>query len=1129
MFRLLVVERDSARRDALKFVLSQAGFDVSFMGANEAINHLHATDLLIIGDSDLFVLEKLPYVNSRLSIPVLVLVNPGNSSGILKCLRCGVAGVFSRQRTNEEILAKIKSIVNSFAGSQSGRPQESATVVRHSGKGQALPADRDTDPGISTGDKGIAGSAFDGAYRQSDLIDALQAACEDIGRLQDRYESELVHRRKVEEALMESEAFYQSLVETLPLAMLRKDLTGRFTFANRLVCEAFNRPLEAIIGHSDHDFFPKELADKYRADDRRVLELRSNLETTEEFQTPAGERRYTHVVKSPVFDSKGNLVGIQGIFSDVTEKERAERELVQTKSRLQAVLDAATQVAIISAEVTGEINLFNTGAERMLGYTAAEMMGKSPAIFHLASEVEARSVELSRQFGRPIRGFEVFVANAVQGGHEEREWTYVRKDGSQLRVALSVTAKRDQAGNVNGFLGIALDITTRHLAEAQLLKAKEAAESANRAKSDFLANMSHEIRTPLNAIIGMTELVRDTDLDVTQREYLSMVQESGESLLSVINDILDFSKIEAGKLNLECVPFNLRELLGDTMKSLALRAHRKGLELACHVATVVPETVEGDPHRLRQVVVNLVGNALKFTERGEVVLDVDVEESSDHELILHFRVTDTGIGISADQLHTIFEAFEQADTSTTRRYGGTGLGLAISSRLVELMQGRVWVESELDRGSTFHVLARFGVASSDDEAGRTRIYPPMLQGLRVLVVDDNATNRRILVEMLSNWSMRPKPVASVAEAMEELKAQADADNPYELILTDSNMPDLDGFSLARRIQDNRVLCRSMVMMLTSGDRPSDIRRCRELGIASYLVKPIKQSELLDAILVAIGGQSALTGNNETSPAVARKTDNPKSVLLAEDSLINQKLAIGLLEKWGHRVTVANNGLEALELSGLGNFDLVLMDVQMPELDGLDATRAIRRREQLTGVHLPIIAMTAHAMKGDRERCLESGMDDYLMKPIRAEELFQALERIGEGIPTIGVSQNAPTASDHVDWDTAQRAVNNDDDLLRHVVEAFLEEGPQLVKTLSNSLISNDGKSFQRAAHTLKSGLRMFGISSLANEVEQLEMAAKNGQLPHELAPALGPLINRAGGIFDELAVFLRSSVDDLSV
>ena len=1105
MPRLLVVERDAARRDALQFVLTQAGYEVSIIERHEAVtSQLMNVELLIVGDSDLDLLGDLPQQNGRLSVSVLALINPGNCEGILSCLAVGVAGVFSRQRTSDDIVAKVHSLID-------------LGLTATASAGECRSPEGLPEKGQRNG-----GNEF----QPADLISALKAACEDIGRLQEQYEVELTHRRKVEQALMESEAFYQSLVETLPLAMLRKDLAGRFTFANRLLCDAFKRPVEAIIGHSDHDFFPRELAEKYRADDRRVLEQRCNFETTEEFQTPTGEQRYTHVVKSPVYDAVGNLVGIQGIFSDVTEKERAERELVQTKARLQAVLDAATQVAIISTDVDGAINLFNTGAERMLGYKMEEMLGKTPEVFHLHSEVVARSEELTRKMGRPIQGFDVFVECARNGDHDEREWTYVRKDGGQIRVMLSVTSKRDQDGNVNGFLGIATDITARYLAEAELLKAKDAAEAANRAKSDFLANMSHEIRTPLNAIIGMTELVRDTDLNVTQREYLAMVQESGESLLGVINDILDFSKIEAGKLSLERISFNLRELVGDTMKSLALRAHRKRLELACHVAPVVPTAIEGDPHRLRQVVVNLVGNAIKFTEKGEVVLDVDVEHIADNQLVLHFRVSDTGIGISQDQLHTIFEAFEQADTSTTRRYGGTGLGLAISSRLVELMQGRIWVESEVGQGSTFHFLAQFEASSLDAETIDSTIYPPMLHGLRVLIVDDNATNRRILVEILSNWKMEPVAVSGVNDALIELRRMADQGKPFSLVLTDANMPDVDGFELARQIHDNPVLCRSMVMMLTSGDRPGDIKRCDQLGVSAYLIKPIKQSELLDAILIAVGGQSSLTGSLEKTPGSARKTAHPKSVLLAEDSLINQKLAIGLLEKWGHRVTVANDGLEAVQLSGEQAFDLVLMDVQMPEMDGLDATRSIRRREQLTGVHLPILAMTAHAMKGDRERCLEAGMDDYMMKPIRAEQLFHALERIGAGSVSMTVvepQESAPsTGKDCVDWNQANQAVNQDTELLRHVTEAFLEECPQLLETLRESIDVADWKRFQRAAHTMKSGLRMFGISALADDVERLEFSAKSGKLRSDIAEVMKPMAQRLNVILAEMTTYLQS-------
>ncbi|MBM4077671.1 MAG: PAS domain S-box protein, partial [Planctomycetes bacterium] len=365
------------------------------------------------------------------------------------------------------------------------------------------------------------------------------------------------------------------LVETLPLALLRKDLKGRFTFANHLASEAFRRPTEEIIGKTDYDFFPRELAEKYRADDRYVLDQRKEFETTEEFQSPNGDRRYTHVVKTPVYDANGSLVGIQGIFSDVTEKERAEIELHQTKARLQAVLDAATQMSIIAADVNGVIDVFNTGAERMLGYSASEMIGKqTPSIIHLESEVRKRGEEMSREYGRTIEGFDVFVENARQGLHEEREWTYVRKDGSHFPVSLIVTARRDRFNQIVGYLGIAVDISTRKKAEAAMRKAKEEAEAASQAKSDFLANMSHEIRTPLNAVIGMTDLLIGTDMSLSQREYLSMIQESGESLLAVINDILDFSKIEAGKMSLEEIPFDVREVLGDTLKTLALRAHR---------------------------------------------------------------------------------------------------------------------------------------------------------------------------------------------------------------------------------------------------------------------------------------------------------------------------------------------------------------------------------------------------------------------------------------------------------------------------------------------------------------------------------------------------------------------------
>jgi two-component system sensor histidine kinase/response regulator len=764
---------------------------------------------------------------------------------------------------------------------------------------------------------------------------------------------------------------------------------------------------------------------------------------------------------------------------EIADRKHAEKDLDKQKTFLNSLIEH-NPVAIAAVEADQMVRMCNPAFERLFQYQQQEVVGRRLLELVAAGEqrVEAQAAARENSEGRAVH----LVTRRS------------RSDGSLVDVEI-FGVPIPSSGDLPGSLVLFQDITERKQAEEELLRAKLTAEAANRAKSEFLANMSHEIRTPMNGILGMTELVLDTELDSEQRNYLNMAKTSADSLLSLINDILDYSKIEAGKLEIDVIDFNLADSLGDTMKTLSLRAHEKGLELAFQIEPDVPGAVLGDPGRLRQIIVNLVGNAIKFTEKGEVVTYVKTESRTEKDILLHFTVADTGIGIPAEKQTSIFEAFQQADGSMTRKYGGTGLGLTISSRLVELMGGRIWVESEFGNGSRFQFTIRLGLLKV---SARTIVPsdPMALRDMRVLVVDDNATNRHILKKMLEHWRMQPHEVSSGAKAIAALEEAWGLGTMFPLILLDAQMPEMDGFALAESIKRNPDWKAATVMMLSSAGQSGDAARCRRLGIAAYLTKPVGQTELLDAILTTLGPRR----KNRTAAALVtrhslREGRHSLHILLAEDNIVNQTLAVRLLEKNGHTVTLARNGREALEALERQSYDLILMDVQMPEMNGWEATQAIRENEKATGAHIPIVAMTAHAMKGDEEKCLAAGMDAYLTKPIRTQELFATLDRIGSGKagpPDAAGPPSKGVAAEVLDVAAALERVEGDRELLEELARLFADECPKALGEIRQAWESGDAHLLERLAHTMKGSSASLGANKVSEAAFELEQQARSG-------------------------------------
>jgi two-component system sensor histidine kinase/response regulator len=933
-----------------------------------------------------------------------------------------------------------------------------------------------------------------------DRTAALRARTTELAQTNAKLEREIAERQQAETALRQSEARFHHMAANIPDGMiyqflLRPDGSMALPYISPSCRELYGLEPEEIQRN------PALIMEAVHPEQREAFyqSIAASAQTLSPWQWEGrvivnGGVKWFQGASRPERQANDDILW-DGLLIDITARKQTEEE----RDRFFTL--SIDMLCI--AGFDGYFKHLNPAWEKTLGFIKEELLAK-PFLDFVHPEDRAATLTAAEQL------------STTGGDIVSFENRYLCKDGSYKWLAWDATPFAEQ----HMIYAVARDITERKQAEEEVQKAKEVAEAATRAKSEFLANMSHEIRTPMNGIIGMTELALDTDLTHEQREYLTTVKDSADSLLRLINDILDFSKIEAGKLDLESIDFSLRDSLESKMKTLAVRAHKKGLELACHISPDVPDRLAGDPGRLCQIVINLAGNAIKFTEQGEVLVDVARESQTEDEVCLHVAVTDTGIGIPPEKQRLIFEAFSQADSSTTRRYGGSGLGLAISSQLVTIMGGSIWVESEVGKGSTFHFTTRFGLQTG--VVPKPAIEPVDVKGLPVLVVDDNATNRRILEEMLTNWSMKPVVVDGGQAALAEMRRAADSGEPFPLILLDAMMPEMDGFDLAAQVKQYPELAGATIMMLSSAGQRNDAARCRELGITAYLTKPIKQSDLLDAIVPVLHTPSATTRVPALKPQPSLPANQHRlHILLVEDNAVNQRLAVRILEKQGHTVVVAGNGKEALAVLEREAFDLVLMDVQMPEMDGFEATREIRRRESqlsvvsgqlpvkqdssaesqlaagnrpLTTPHIPIVAMTAHAMKGDRERCLEVGMDAYVSKPLQAQQLFEVIESVvpAAAEAEAGMLDQATPAASVFDQNVALARVEGDRELLQEIIGLFFDETPGLLSAIQESIARRDTKALERAAHTLKGSVSNFDMKSVYDAALRLEAIGRNG-------------------------------------
>ncbi len=792
-----------------------------------------------------------------------------------------------------------------------------------------------------------------------------------------------VESNKREQALRQSEKKFRTIIETLEDAYFETDLNGSYTYVNDTLCRHLQRSREEIIGRTCTDFSTAESAEHLKKVFKQVLAKGGTDEVVEdEIIRKDGLSLFAEISLMLMHDADGQAVGFRGISRDVTEKKNAEQALKESEEKYRNIL-ASIEDGYFEVDLNGVLTFFNDAMYRIFGCSRKELMASSYRDFMKVRT--ARKVKLA--------------FNAIyRTGEPDRALQYAitRKDGTVRYLESTVSLMKDDKEQPIGFRGVARDISQRKLAEQELARAKEKAEEATLAKSDFLANMSHEIRTPMNGIIGMYNLLLGTDLTSEQADFVETGKRSADSLLAVINDILDFSKIEAGKLDIELINFDLRKSIEEIVALPAMQAHAKGVEFIYQVDHDVPSFIIGDPGRLRQIIMNLATNAIKFTKRGEVVFSVFLEKEIDNKAMIRFEMRDTGIGISQEDQKRLFQSFHQVDASTTRKYGGTGLGLAISKRLTEMMGGQMGVSSRVQEGSTFWFTALFEKQSDMQE--RILEVPENLQDKRILIVDDNQTNLNILSVYLNRWGCSCDQALNGEMALSLMRAVTKAGAPYDLVISDMLMPEMDGAELGRQIKADAALRNTILVMLTSQGLRGDAAEMKRVGFSAYLTKPVRRSQLFDCI-ISVFNQSRQALEVKKSPqtvpstSIDVKNHNSVTVLLVEDNPINQKLAIHLITKFGFKVDAVTNGKLALEALEKCSYDLVLMDIQMPEMDGLEATRVIRNPHSTVLNHdIPIIALTAHAMKGDREKCLNAGMDDYVSKPIHPDSLLKAIER-----------------------------------------------------------------------------------------------------------------------------------------